>query len=390
MTSRERLLKALAIEEADRVPISCYEMVGWDLDNWYNHQSSYRDLMQLVRDRTDCIYMGHLPGRMPGKLPDRVLVEKGEGAEKWRDCVTIDRWREGKSEFVRTTYHTPRGELTQLDRRDDDVFTTWTLEHPLKTIEDIDKYLSIEWELGDMDLNEFAADQRNLGEHGIMMASLPDPICVAAELYEMGQYLVHAVTQTKRIKYLMDVIHERHMLRLRTVMDAGTQAGVNWSEVMFRICGPEYATPPYLSPEFFALLVTPYVKEMSDVMHEHGAKMRLHCHGRIGRVLNEIMKTDPDAIDPIEPPPDGDVPLGEVKKRIGDRVCLLGNLELKLLEHGKAEEVRQFVIDAMVQAKPGGGYVIMPTSSPINIPLSKKTEENYRIFIETALEYGEY
>ena len=40
--------------------------------------------------------------------------------------------------------------------------------------------------------------------------------------------------------------------------------------------------------------------------------------------------------------------------------------------------------------KPGGGYVIMATASPINADLSPVTERNYRIFIETALEFGRY
>jgi hypothetical protein len=32
----------------------------------------------------------------------------------------------------------------------------------------------------------------------------------------------------------------------------------------------------------------------------------------------------------------------------------------------------------------------MPTASPIDVPLSPRTEENYRAFIEAGLEYGEY
>ena len=96
--------------------------------------------------------------------------------------------------------------------------------------------------------------------------------------------------------------------------------------------------PTNLPPEYFADFVTPYVKRMSELIHQYGAKMRLHCHGNIARVLDEIMKTEPDALDPIEPPPDGDIELGEVKKRIGDKVCLFGNIEMSLLEQGEAGE----------------------------------------------------
>jgi hypothetical protein len=44
----------------------------------------------------------------------------------------------------------------------------------------------------------------------------------------------------------------------------------------------------------------------------------------------------------------------------------------------------------MQAAKKGGGFVIMPTAAPINIPLNPSTVENYKVFINTALEEGGY
>ena len=49
-----------------------------------------------------------------------------------------------------------------------------------------------------------------------------------------------------------------------------------------------------------------------------------------------------------------------------------------------------FLEGCIDDAKRGGRYVIMPTAAPINVPLEKKTEENYICFIESALEYGLY
>ncbi len=45
ITSRQRLLAALKCQAIDRVPISCYGLVGWDLDSWYYKQSSYEQLL---------------------------------------------------------------------------------------------------------------------------------------------------------------------------------------------------------------------------------------------------------------------------------------------------------------------------------------------------------
>lgn len=390
MTSRQRLLTAIAVEQPDRAPVSCYELVAYDQESWYNQRDSYKPLMDLVREKTDCVFMTSLPAVAFGNAAGVVLGFESQSAGTG-EHVTTKKYKEGKSLFVETIYHTPKGELKSLHRADDDLFTVWTLEHLLKEIDDIDRYLSFDWPWPDkFDLTEFAATQAKLGENGIMMPSLHDPICEAAELFEMGQFLVLSITRTERVKYLMDFIHKRQIAHLEAILQAGLDAGVDWSQCLFRICGPEYATPPYLSPEYFAAFVTPYVKRMSEIIHRYGAKMRLHCHGRIGTVLDEIMKTEPDALDPIEPPPDGDIELGEVKRRIGDRVCLFGNIELRLLEHGEPEEVRDFVIGALAQAKGGGGFVCMPAAAPISDPLSRKTLENYTVFIETALEYGRY
>jgi uroporphyrinogen decarboxylase len=159
---------------------------------------------------------------------------------------------------------------------------------------------------------------------------------------------------------------------------------------LYRVCGPEYATPPYLPPEFFERFVTPQVREMIGLVHAAGAKARFHCHGRIGQVLDLIVQTDTDALDPCEAPPDGDIELAEVKKRAGGRLCLCGNLQLKLLEHGTTTQVADAVRGCMDAAKPGGGYIIMPTAAPINTPLSPGTVDNYRCLIETALDCGAY
>jgi hypothetical protein len=130
---------------------------------------------------------------------------------------------------------------------------------------------------------------------------------------------------------------------------------------------------------------------MTRLIHARGGQVRLHCHGRIGRVLDMILNTGCDGIDPCEPPPDGDIELDEVKRRCQTRgVSVWGNTELKLLEQGTPGEVRAEVQRTMTQAKDGGGFVLMPTAAPIDRRLSPTTEANYRAFIEAGLEFGAY
>ena len=114
---------------------------------------------------------------------------------------------------------------------------------------------------------------------------------------------------------------------------------------------------------------------MTQLIHQYGGKVRIHCHGKISKVINEILKSGADAIDPCEAPPDGDINLEKVKEQIGEKMCIFGNIQLKLLEHGSQDDVEKEVLLCMESAKVGGEYVIMPTASPITIPLSLKTEE---------------
>ena len=222
------------------------------------------------------------------------------------------------------------------------------------------------------------------GTRGLPMISIGDPLCELAEAFEFGNFLVHAITETPAIVAALDCLHERCLHTLGRVL-AGPVRGV-----VFRVCGPEYATPPYLPPELFRLFVTRYDAQYVRMIQQAGAFARLHCHGRIGRVIDQVAEMAPDALDPLEPPPDGDIDLAGAKQVLGRRVCLMGGLELKLLECADGASVVDAVRRALAAGKPGGRFVIMPSSAPISIPLSPKTEANYLRFIEVAQAEGRY
>ncbi len=101
-------------------------------------------------------------------------------------------------------------------------------------------------------------------------------------------------------------------------------------------------------------------------------------------------QAEPSKEPDLRPSGGGDVTLAEVKERTRGRLCLFGNIELRDLEHSPPERVESIVKQAMEEAKAGGGFVLMPTAAPINVPLAKRTEENYLRFIDAGLKYGRY
>ena len=367
MTSKERLLRCIRHQPIDRVPISTYELVGWNPDAWENREISYKTLMDAIREYTDCVYMLN-PGLR--EIPN--------------PCSEQTEWAEGDSHYRKRVFRTKAGSLESLYRRDEGIHTEWTLKHLLEKPEDIDLYLSIPYEAPQLDMAEFYRERDKLGNKGLMMISVDDPICLGAELFEMGNFLMLAMTEQEKAGYFLDAIHERQMSTLKELLKHDI------SDVIFRICGPEYATPPYMPPSLFHKYVTCYLIKMCREIKEAGGIPRIHCHGKIGKVIEQFALTDADALDPLEPPPDGDMELADIKAKYGWKFCLFGNIELRELECSDRERIDFLVKSAIRDAGEGSGFVLMPSSAPMNVPLSPKVEENYLQLFESAYKYGRY
>jgi len=386
MNSRQRLLATLNDQIPDRVPISTYELVGYNSHSWENNEPSYQRLMNAIREKTDCICMWDpIPiGGDPAECEDQKALTSNLFLETAFPVeIDVRTRRENDATITEKTLHTPKGDLTQTTKVIDNVHTTWQVEHWCKNIADVDKALSVPYKPQNYDFSDYPRIRNELGDHGIIMSTIPDPLWLAADLMEFGEYTIWAMLEKEHFQKTVDIMHERLMENLRRMLDVCVVD-------LYRIAGPEYATPPFLPPGLFHRYVVPYVSEIVELLHGYGTKVRFHSHGKIDQVLEMILETGADGLDPCEAPPDGDIHLSNIKQRVGDQMCLFGNLQLKLLEHGTPDQVADEVRLCMEAAKAGGRFVIMPTAAPIDVPLQPKTEENYLRFIDTALDWGKY
>jgi hypothetical protein len=141
--------------------------------------------------------------------------------------------------------------LTSLSRRDPDTNTTWVVEHLLKDLDDLDALLCLPAQQFDgwIDPQPILEVEHQLGDSGIALLDTADPLCLAAELFHLGGFTVAALTEPRRFHRLL----ERYAAFLypRTEAAASLLPGRLW-----RIYGPEYATPPYLPPRLFRDYVT--------------------------------------------------------------------------------------------------------------------------------------
>lgn len=112
---------------------------------------------------------------------------------------------------------------------------------------------------------------------------------------------------------------------------------------------------PFLSPSRFSEFVAPYLARLIAGYRSMGYYTIKHTDGNIMPILDQLVQCGPHALHSLDP--QGGVCLAEVKRRYGDRVCLIGNVNCGLLQTGTDAEVVECCREALRAGMPGGGYV---------------------------------
>jgi hypothetical protein len=370
LTSRQRLLNTLSGRSIDRIPISLYEFDGF-YESWIHQEPEYQAILDYATGKTDKLFVWGPESDIPNIFFGSIDPES----------IKITNWIDKTSQYTKTILQTPRGELVTLSRQDQGVHTRWTLEHYCKTAEDIDRILSIPYLPYKPSVESFFELDKKLGDTGIILGDLPDPLCMTVDLFGFSEFLMIYIDTPELIFRLLDFFHDRIMQYLNHLLENG-------AITVYRICGPEYATPPYLSPLDFDKLVTPYATEMIKLLHRYDAKARVHSHGKIQKVLPALTKMELDAIDPLEPPPDGDAELAEVRQAFGNKVVLIGNIEERLFEVGSKQDIETAVKIAIEVGAKNGPFILCPTAMPLTTPLDNKIQDNIIHYIDCGLNYG--
>jgi hypothetical protein len=377
MNRRERLMKTLNGKAVDRPAVSFYEINGLDeisdeTDhlNIYNHPS-WKPLIELASQKSDRIVMRS--------------VSFNNEVNPIDFCTSKEVWNKNDSIYTRISIKTRNNILTATTRRDPDVNTVWQIEHLLKNLDDLKSWIEIRqsyeynqsFSIENVVCSPVLDAELALGDSGIVMLDTADPICIAASMFDLGTFTIIATTEKAWFHQLLDILAEDLWKKTEIVSQA--LPGRLW-----RIYGPEYASPPYLNPLLFHEYVVAYDIPMIQAIHKNHGFARIHCHGRIQAILDEIFKMDPDGLDPIEPPPQGDVALKDVRKRYGHQMVLFGNLEASDLENLPSELFKAKITQALAEGTSGKGrgFVLLPSSCPYGRILSNQALSNYEMMIQ--------
>jgi len=195
--------------------------------------------------------------------------------------------------------------------------------------------------------------------------------------------MIVALTEQKLFHRLLEKLSAHIYSRTQTTSE-------RFPGHLWRIYGPEYATEPYLPPRLFEEYVVRYTGPMVETIQKRGGFARIHCHGRIRAVLDHIVGMNPAAIDPVEPPPQGDVELSYVRQKYGKDLILFGNIEFAAIENTEPAEFEKLVEKTLKEgtAGEGRGFVLMPSSAPISRIITPKVMTNYETMIRLATNFS--
>jgi uroporphyrinogen decarboxylase len=142
-----------------------------------------------------------------------------------------------------------------------------------------------------------------------------------------------------------------------------------------------YATGLMVSPATLRRWFFPWLKQIGDLARAAGKPLIYHTDGVLYDVMDEIIACGVDALHPIEPKA---MDLAEVKTRYGNRLCLIGHVDVDMLARGTEEEVREQVRKNIAAAWNGTGYC---AGSGNSIPEYVKYE-NYLAMLDEVGKVG--
>lgn len=140
---------------------------------------------------------------------------------------------------------------------------------------------------------------------------------------------------------------------------------------------------PFLPPDVFAELITPYLTRLIAGQRELGFYTIKHTDGNIMPILDQLVSANPHALHSIDP--QAGVDIAEVKRLYGDRICLIGNVNCGLLQSGTEKQVVESARYCIRHGMPGGGYVFSTSNCAYTgLPLDRY-ELMWRIWHEEAV-----
>lgn len=330
---------ALGLGKPDRLPITIHQWQTSHLEQFMGGMDQVEAFRAVGLDAsvtpTDLM--------QPLQSPEWVLASEVTG-ESEGQCMQ------------RHTVRTPEGALTWTTASNR--FTTFTVEHPVKTIDDLNRFASF-WPGATLDKERLRSWYDRTGDTGIVrgfVATFAQPGC--------WQEFCELAGTEQAIYWAMDEPASVHdfLAKISRTKVAYVQSQMHGAKYDLIEHGGGAASSTVISPAMFDAFVVPYDRPIIDAIHAAGFPVVYHTCGGMMAILDHIPATGCDASETLSPPGvGGDIHPTDrvtVKQKLGSRVALIGGVDQgELLKYGSAQNIRDEVGNLFASFGAGGGYI---------------------------------
>lgn len=254
---------------------------------------------------------------------------------------------------------------------DGTVFRKWASESNgiITSLEDFEEYVFPETD--EIDYSRFIEAKKFLPDGMGIVGQYGDIFTMTWELMGFENFSLALFEDDELIKLINDKVGQIVIKMFENMAKIDEVKALWYSDDI------AYTNGLMVSPETLDKYFFPWLEKIGEVAKSVDKPLIYHSDGILFDVMEKIIECGIDALHPIEPKA---MDIVEVKNRFGDKLCLIGNIDVDLLARGTKEEVKKNVLFNIENVGMNGGYCV---GSGNSIP-EYVNIENYIVMIETA------
>jgi uroporphyrinogen decarboxylase len=362
MTSKERLIAAITRKKTDRLPVTTHHVMPYFLNKYMNGASN-QEFFEFFGFDPITWAMASGFSKEKGEYFDPAHKDLGF-LEMRRICS--DNWKIRLEDLSENEYSTQRFNIDTPDKTlsmllQSNEYTTWVKEPLVKEKSDIDiiaKYMT--YPLCDKEeINKVAEQFKEKGivrGHICTFDGFGQPGCWqdAACLYGTENLIMATFEDPAWVHSFLKILQHRKKVYIQSL------SGANYDLIEL---GGGDASTTVISPDIFNTFVALYDAPLIELAHSVGQRIVYHTCGGMMPILEDLAAMKPDAMETFTPSGmGGDTLLKNAKKRIGNKVCMIGGFDqFHFFNNCSEKDTRNEVRRCFEEAGEGGCFILSPS-----------------------------
>jgi len=371
MKHRDRVLKTINLEEADRIPLDLGSVAGLIVD------PVYFELLDLLGfDRSVRPYRsGSTANYYDERLLERFDIDFRHIWLDSPDKPKSIKHDDGSVTDMWDITWSPEG--------------SWPVVFPLKgkSAQEISAH---KWpDLKSWNTDAIKARARHLFEdtdYAVVAKAVFDGAGILERCYylrSIDEFFIDMMENEDLVQFMLDKICDIEIQMWDMFLDAVGP----YVQIVQRASDLGTQTGLFISPALFQKYLKPAEERVFRFIKSKAphVKFWFHACGAIEPLINDFIELGVDVLNPVQPLATG-MESNDLKKKYGNRLCFHGGIDIQRALPGSLEDVREEVRNRVSAFAPGGGYILAAANH-----IQKDTPpENIAELYDYACEYGTY